>query len=110
MSHIDDGLLTAWLDRPRSALTAVESAKIEAHLSTCVACRARLEEAGTFRGRSSRILAASGPTQVATPSFEKLLDRAPVQVVRPSPRPNYVTLAWAASIMAALGLGWLTRD
>jgi len=38
MQHLDEGLLQAWLDHPRSGLEPSEVAEIERHLASCSAC------------------------------------------------------------------------
>jgi len=41
MSHVDEGLLHAYLD---GELTPVERARVDDHLAGCLACRTRLDE------------------------------------------------------------------
>src|ERR671923_128330 len=58
MSHADDGTLHAYLD---GELSALEAARLEAHLAECAPCRARLAEERDVLNRASRILALAEP-------------------------------------------------
>lgn len=120
MPHIDDGTLEAWLDRDRSGLTAVEAAEVERHLAECQPCMKRLEMARATRARADAILLESGPVDLSVPDFDAILDRAGQPEAgaairtrsaerRRTGRMLYAA-AWAASIVASLGIGWFARD
>lgn len=105
MSHVDDGELTAYADGAYPG-NDPEALRISAHLSACDNCRTRLEQAHALRDRAAGILAYATPLQVMAPPFETL----EAQLSTSSRRPRrHVNLAWAASIMLALGLGWFGR-
>ena len=105
MSHVDDGELTAYADGAYPA-GEQDALRISAHLSACDNCRNRLEHAQTLRDRASEILAFATPAVRATPSFEAL--EAQVATSARQTHRNY-NLAWAATIILALGLGWFGR-
>src|SRR5207244_11597451 len=75
MSHADDGTLHAYLD---GQLSPVERAQLEAHLASCPACRARLDEERGLIERADALLALATPPERAIPPFHQL---------RPSPPP-----------------------
>ena len=105
MSHVDDGELTAYADGAYPAHDP-EALRIGAHLSTCENCRARLELAHALRDRAAEVLGYAAPTRVQMPAFESLEAR----LAPPARRPRRtIPLAWAASIIMALGLGWFGR-
>lgn len=106
MSHVDDGELTAYADGAYPANDPV-ALRIGAHLSTCENCRTRLEQAHALRDRAAEVLGYATPARVqAPPAFESL----EAQLATPAPRPRRtIPLAWAASIIMALGLGWFGR-
>ena len=99
MSHVDDGTLHAYLD---GELTPVEVGQLESHLAGCAGCRARLDEARVLIERAARLLGVAvppGPEHAAPPLHQ--LRQPP-----PAWRRLRVPLAWAATIVLALGLGW----
>ena len=55
MQHLDEGTIHSWLD---GALSADESARVEAHVKECPQCAAAVAEARGFIAASSRILTA----------------------------------------------------
>ncbi|MQA89211.1 MAG: hypothetical protein GEU90_03090 [Gemmatimonas sp.] len=111
MPHIDEGRLHEWLDRSRSGMTRADAAEVAHHLETCAECRAKAAEASGLRDRSGDILAGAGPISITQPPFEAVQARVGAETTEPRSAPrNFVALAWAASIMAALGLGWLSRE
>jgi len=104
MPHINDGQIHAWLD---GALEAHERVRIEEHIAGCAECRSRVEEEREIIAEASRILAVAAPPALDAPPFRNL--RAP----RPPRRgllSNPMRLAWAASLVLALGIGWLGRS
>src|SRR6266516_2232099 len=99
MSHVDDGTLYAYLD---GELLPVERARLEAHVAECPACRTRLEEERALVERASSLLGLAQPPERAVP---------PLHQLRP-PRLAWrlrVPIAWAASVVLALGLGYYVR-
>jgi len=103
MSHADEGTLHAYLD---GELTAVEAAGLEQHLAACAPCRARLEEARALIERAHGLLAlASPPADATAPRRPPAASGS--RLARPLPR--WLPLAWAASVLLALGGGWFAH-
>jgi hypothetical protein len=105
MSHVDDGELTAYADGAYP-VNDPDALRISAHLSACDNCRTRLEQAQQLRERATEILGYATPAARTAPSFETLQAQIATSPARSRP---YLNLAWAASIIMALGLGWYGR-
>jgi len=133
MPHVDEGQLHAYLDRGPGAATESEWATFESHLALCEDCQGRLEEARRIRDRAHEILASVGPAEVAVPPFESLVARSnaggdsgggssggasggasrqlgPGDALKRKWRSGNFPLAWAATIMVAVGAGWMARQ
>ncbi|HUC41901.1 MAG TPA: zf-HC2 domain-containing protein [Gemmatimonadales bacterium] len=98
MSHVDEGALHAYLD---GELPSAERAALEAHIAQCESCRAQLVEERALLDRANALLGAARPVERPVPSFEQLRrarQRSPWRVRTP--------VAWAASIVLALGFGY----
>ncbi len=108
MSHVDDGKLHTYLD---GASGDRERQQIEAHLSGCEVCRERLEEARASSRRASDLLAQLEPAAVQAPPWDELEQRAAARQQN-GPRQTWVrpSLAWAAVIALAFGVGWLSNS
>jgi len=102
MSHVDEGTLHAYLD---GELPSTERAALDAHLAQCATCRATLNEERALLERASALLGSARPAERPAPPFEQLR-----QVPKRSSWHISTPLAWAASIMLALGLGYYLRD
>ncbi len=102
MSHADEGTLHAYLD---GELTAAERAGLEAHLAGCAACRTRLAEERDLVERAQGLLRRAAPPEAAVPPLRRTGGGG--RGARPLPR--WMPLAWAASVLLALGGGWLAR-
>ncbi len=99
MSHLDEGTLHALLD---GEIPSQELGAIQAHLAGCASCRARLDEERQLTSEAMGLVelvelpepvgAARGPASIA-------IYRVPW--VR--------GLAWAASVIGAVGLGYAAR-
>jgi hypothetical protein len=103
IQHLDDGVLHALLD---GEIRAAELPAIEAHLRSCTACLTRLEEARAFRDEAERLVGA-----IELPVPETSLAVASTQA-SPAERPRRLhlrPLAYAATLLVALGLGYGTR-
>jgi hypothetical protein len=106
MRHLDDGLIAEHLDGQTQAPAAAQVAE---HLGACVACRERVEEARQERTRARSLLEAAAPSGLAPPPFETVLERAGRARRRRARLPLH-GLGLAASLVLALGVGWLARD
>lgn len=106
MTHLSDGELHGWLD---GGVSGSEAESIRHHLETCPDCAARLEEARRLRDEAAAILASAGP-EGETPSFETMQRRARAPSSGTRSRWGSVQrLGWAASLVLALGAGWMAR-
>ncbi len=103
MQHVDEGTLHAFLD---GELSPAEVTELERHTSVCVPCRTAFAEAREFHAESKEMILALDVDLPAT----RLATRP-----TPLPRPRagwtrrMTTLAWAASLIAAVGLGYSMR-
>ncbi|MEQ9400255.1 MAG: zf-HC2 domain-containing protein [Longimicrobiales bacterium] len=113
MSHVDEGALHAYLDGALDAYPASEAAFVREHLEHCAACAARLDEARALRDRAASVLSLVEPGAVDMPPLEELRRRAAAgagSVARPGRIGRMRRMAWAASVVLALGTGWVLRD
>jgi hypothetical protein len=118
MWHPDEGLLHAYLDGEVGADGAERQGgraadEIERHLASCDLCQALLAEVRLTRERASAILAHSGPTDLTMPPFEEIRARSTAQSAtrRRILQLNRVRqLAWAATVVLAVAVGWYARD
>lgn len=108
ISHVDDGHLHAYLDGALDAYPPGEAARIRRHLEECAACAARLEEARRIRTRAGELLAAAAPDAGEGPPLEELRRRAAATAPRATGH-RISRFGWAASVVLALGTGWLLR-
>jgi putative zinc finger protein len=101
MRHIPEDELHAYLDQGLSRSQCVE---IESHLAACPSCQAARDGIAALRDRTTALLARLAPPRGFPPQFDSLRRRAALQA---SARRRRIHLAaWAASLVAALGLGW----
>ena len=133
MHHVDDGTLHALLDGALHATDPEGAAAAESHLEGCAECRRRLESAADVRDRAGAILGALEPE--IRPDFEEVLVRAggaaratdlepraapveagaaagagPARVALQRQARRTRGVAWAATVVIALGTGYLIRD
>ena len=109
MPHVDEGEMHALLDGAY-AHDAPDAARIREEIATCAECHARFAEAQALRMRASAVLDRALPRPSAPP-FESVVERVgAVDAPRPFRFPAGAPLAWAATIVLALGLGWFGRD
>jgi putative zinc finger protein len=102
--HIPEDELHAYLDQ---ALSRSQCVEIERHLATCPRCRDARDGIAAIRDRTTAILATLGPDLVIPPPFEVLTRRLQAQQ---ADRQRLIRRgAWAAALLAALGLGWQTN-
>jgi hypothetical protein len=101
MRHIPEEELHAYLDQGLSRSQCVE---IESHLASCSSCQAARDGIAALRDRTTALLAKLAPPRSFPLPFEHLRRRAALEVTA---RRRRIHLgAWAASLVAALGLGW----
>lgn len=101
MRHIPEDELHAYLDQGLSRSQAVE---IESHLAACSSCRGLRDSIAALRDRTTALLATLSPPRRLPPAFETLRSQAAMRVS--SRRRLLRAGAWAASLVAAVGLGW----
>ena len=107
MPHLDEGLLMALLD---GELTGIQQQDADYHLQSCPECSARLQELRGFMQEADGLVSDLGePPALAPSAITPVADRRTQRRLPPR------AFAWAASIVAALGLGfagsqWLKSD
>ncbi|HTI06403.1 MAG TPA: zf-HC2 domain-containing protein [Gemmatimonadales bacterium] len=101
MSHVDEGTLHAYLD---GELSSAERAPVDGHLAQCGACRAALAEERALLERATALLGSARPRERPAPPLEQL--RREITPTQRSPWRLRPSLAWAASIALAVGLGY----
>ena len=99
MRHADEGILHSYLD---GELTPAEVTELERHLSICAPCRVQLAEARSFLTTADDLVVALDVPHAPTKPFVATSD--PHRW-----RPRLTTLAWAATIVVAVGLGYSLR-
>jgi len=117
MSHIAEGLLHAHVD---GALMPDDPdwARAEVHLAQCDECRGRLAEARRLWTAVGGILAGANAPETERPVFADLVEQARSRQEehrgaamrrRPPWWRSPAKLAWAASLVLAVGAGWMGR-
>ncbi|CAN5804428.1 hypothetical protein BH23GEM9_BH23GEM9_16910 [soil metagenome] len=111
MPHVDEGILHAYLDGGLQSLSDAGAipggatvADIETHLRSCVDCRSLLEAERAVRERAGIVLRDAAGVAADVPPFE-MLTRTPATTTSVRHR-SWVPMAWAASVMLAVGAGW----
>ena len=104
MRHIPEEELHAYLDQGLSRSQCVE---IESHLAGCPSCQAARDAIAALRDRTTALLAKLAPPRGFPPAFESLRRRAAVQATARRRRVQFA--AWAASLVLAVGLGWMAN-
>ena len=120
MRHVTDGELHAFLDGALDLLPEDRGEEVREHISTCSACRERLQDEEFLRSQVGSILGNPDLGAVGFPTFEELRERAEAPrsdsvspTTAPLPEIHYrgpvrgLPLAWAATIVLALGVGWM---
>jgi len=127
MSHADEGRLHAYLD---GELPDEEVVALRMHLEECEMCQERLDEARRVVAEADAVLAAAPQLPTDLPGLAEMeaeaTRRRAAEVVggegganragRPSPvggrgaAGSLQRLAWAASVVVALGVGWMARE
>ena len=100
MQHLDDGVIQEMID---GEIASRDLPPLQAHLASCDACRARLEAARMAASEADELLLMLDEVEPSAPVASP--------VVVPITRPHWSrNLAWAASLMLAVGLGYAGRD
>lgn len=115
MRHVTDGELHAFLDGALDLLPDRRGEEVRAHVLECPACRERLQDEESVRSRAAEILGEPEVRSVALPTFEELRGRAEARNVPEETRGEIryrgplrgMPLAWAATVVLALGVGWM---
>lgn len=105
MRHIPEDELHAYLDQ---ALSRSQCVEIESHLARCPACQAERDAIAALRDRTTGLLALLTPAPRHVPAWATLVARATAARARSRRRLWYG--GWAASVAAAVAMGWLARD
>ena len=100
MSHLDEGTVHALLD---GEIPSTELAPIQAHLADCAECQARLDAERELLGAADRLV---GLIEAPAESEARAIGSPRMGNRRRWTR----DLAWAASIIGAVGLGYAARD
>lgn len=109
MSHVGEGALHAYLDGALDEYPSAEADRIREHLDSCAECAQRLEAERSVRSDAHAMLGMATP-EVDLPSLEEL--RAYVRRTRPTrtiASVRVTRMSWAASVVLALGTGWMLR-
>lgn len=101
MRHIPEDELHAYLDQGLSRTQCVE---IESHLADCPSCQAMRDGIAALRDRTTALLSRLAPPRNVPPAFEVL--RRQAAEAASQRRRRLSIIAWAASLVAAVGLGW----
>ncbi|MEQ1856014.1 MAG: carboxypeptidase regulatory-like domain-containing protein [Longimicrobiales bacterium] len=104
MQHLDEGTLQAWLDGARSGLDPSRLAAIERHLAACSACASRADVLAHSSFRAHALLAVGRAQYAPRVPYEDVAKRA-----HPA-RKRRIPATWAASIAAALAVGWVSNE
>lgn len=121
MRHVIDGELHAYLDGALDLLPGGRGDEVREHLTDCPVCHERLQDEEKVREQAESILGLSAPGEVEIPPFEELRARAEATGAvgeggggaRHAASVRYrgplrgAPLAWAATVVLALGVGWM---
>jgi hypothetical protein len=98
MSHVDEGTLHAYSD---GELPPAEAQGVAEHVAHCPACRGRVEEERALIARADQVLALARPPERGLPAFRAGAQQLPIRRWQQIQLP----LAWAATVVLALGIG-----
>jgi hypothetical protein len=101
MRHIPEEELHAYLDQ---ALSRTQCVEIESHLAACAGCSEARDGIAALRDRTTALLASLAPPR----GFPPILDNLRAEAAARTARRHQTRRAavWAASVAAALALGW----
>jgi len=102
-------MLHAYLDGALEEFPTSEARRVRDHLDTCASCRERLAAERGIRDEAASILSLAAP-RVEAPTLEELRAYARAdEARRPLVGRRIHWLGWAASLVLALGAGWMLR-
>ncbi len=120
MSHINDGLLHAYID---GGCDAAGTETVEEHVAECDDCARRLDSFRAAAAEASALLSELEPGPLHAPAFEELEARSAERVagsedgaaagggkVVSLPFWRRPALAWAATMVIAFAVGWQSRN
>ncbi len=99
--HIPEEELHAYLDQ---ALSRSQCVEIEHHLAGCHPCRADRDAIASLRDRTTALLVTAAPRRIRPRPYADLSVAVRQQAAHRGHRLR--DAAWAATVVAALGLGW----
>jgi hypothetical protein len=108
MSHVDEGALHAYLDGALDEYPAAEARRVREHVETCAECAGRLAEERRVRDEARGILDLAAP-KVEVPTFEELRAYVRAGQSKRVASSRLYRMSWAASVVLALGTGWMIR-
>ena len=113
MSHVNEGQIHAYLDRQLEFADQAARERFETHVAECSDCTVLLEETRAIHARATGMLGDSRPAVADMPSFETVVTRASERSARWATVKTLNrtrALAWAASIVVAVAVGWYARE
>jgi hypothetical protein len=110
MQHLDEETLQAWLDGARSGLDPSRLDRIERHLTACDACASRADAVARSSFRAHALLAVGRDQYAPRVPYEDVAKRARDARALGGVRKRRIPATWAASIVAALAVGWVSND
>jgi predicted anti-sigma-YlaC factor YlaD len=110
MQHLDEVTLQAWLDGARSGLDPSTLGRIERHLTSCDACAALADSLARSSFRAHGLLAVGRDQYAPRVSYEDVAKRAQHARTSERSRLRKIPATWAASIAAALAVGWMSNE
>jgi anti-sigma factor RsiW len=110
MQHLDEETLQAWLDGARSGLDPSRLARIERHLAACDACSSRADALALSSFRAHGLLALGRDQYAPRVPYEDVAMRAQGTRALERSRKRRIPATWAASIVAAAAVGWMSNE
>ena len=110
MQHLDEGTLQAWLDGTRSGLDPSRLATIDRHLAACDACASRADALARSSFRAHGLLSVGRDQYAPRVPYEDVARRAHDSRAPEHGRTRRIPATWAASLVAALAVGWISND
>jgi hypothetical protein len=110
MQHLDEGTLQAWLDGARSGLDPSKLAGIERHIAACDACASRADALARSSFRTHALLSVGRDQYAPRVPYEDVAKRARGTRTRVRSGMRGIHVTWAASVICAVGLGWISNE